>query len=980
MNFKRFVTRVSALIVLVMLSPLAVFTASALTKEEIKAMIQGGGGSTGTPSGLQGIPSQQGVPAQQGAPAQQGTPAQQGSLSNLKYQLQKYIKTGMVGGFIVDNGGTDYGAPRVTGHDANGRMFSGKAMVKEGSIASITILDAGRGLVEPLTVDITDPTGYGAAARAYLASSRFGMDYFIPARARIDDLERRIADGTATVPSLNDQAAISSFVGPLEMLNTSVANAPQRYVLSSGDRLTVAYWSQMQELVQLAVVVDDNGDVVVPRAGKLNARGMTLDQFQGGVKDMLRRTLFKDAEVLVTMDRLKSIQVYFTGEVYRPGSYAVSSVSSLFNALYAAGGPSDKGSLREIKLIRGQKTIHIDLYDYLLRGDSSNDIVLQAGDAIFIEPKHNEVTVSGEVYRPALFELRKGETLKSILELAGGIKTSGYLEKIHIRTITPNKERKSVDVSINAKGEYKDQELFDGDSVTVLAINGDIENIVYLSGKVDVPGEFQWVEGMRLADLFSSINKPGDDAYLERADIVRMNEDKKTTTLISVNLAKALAKDPANNIILAKLDNITVYSKWDVQFIPDDSVQIFGAVPQPGRYKRSNGMRFSDLLVKAGGPLPGHLDQAEISRTNELGELKIINVDIDSFFKGAIPAKDGGKNAVNSAEDSQDILLKDLDVVVIKKRTEFFDKPQFVTITGEVKYPGVYALRSRNEKMTDIIKRAGGFTAEAYPKGIVFNRMNHNLNAEQSEDLKRINKIFRLVNEMEFNRQGIKARYLMAKEQASAAAEAAAPVGGGTPVISSGTSVKQAMAMSVAPGVAQSTQQTVNAGMGAALDEMPSVVSPARSFSDEDLVPGRRLIVDAPGAMAGPGGKKDVTIMDNDSIQVPRQPEMVRVVGAVMMPNIMAYNVDYKPEMYVAMSGGFTEDANMDRVVVVRMDGSILAFKDLKKIEQGDVVYVPAKVMGTEIVERIDKIIGAVKYGISAVVGTAIFFLLIHMI
>ncbi|MBI4746137.1 MAG: SLBB domain-containing protein, partial [Deltaproteobacteria bacterium] len=371
---------------------------------------------------------------------------------------------------------------------------------------------------------------------------RYGMNLFKSGRMRIAAIEDMIGKGQ--IPPVAQRDAIAGFVGPIDMGTASViATVPPSYALSPGDQVTVYYWGDMMELTTVKILLDDKGEVAIPKAGRLVARGMSLPQFQSAVQDLLERGFGKSVSVIATLDSLKSIQIFITGEAFRPGSYAVSSNTTLFNALLSSGGPSDAGFLRDIRLIRRGKTTSVDFYAYLMQGDSKNDIPLQPGDAIFIARAEKLVSIEGEVNRPAIYELKKEERLKDLVRMAEGIKPGGLSYKVHITSIIPNRERVVADVDMSGNMAAYDRELFDGDSVSVIAIVPEILNKVTLSGNVKYPGVYELRKNMRVSDLFNEANQPWGEAYLDRAEIIRLNEDRKTTTIIPFHLGKALQKD-----------------------------------------------------------------------------------------------------------------------------------------------------------------------------------------------------------------------------------------------------------------------------------------------------------------------------------------------------------------------------------------------------------------------------------------------------
>ncbi len=528
---------------------------------------------------------------------------------------------------------------------------------------------------------------------------RFGFDFFASARNRILNLEK---NGQPIDISLSEKDAISGFVGPMDMASSSVqATVPPRYVLGPGDRIIVNFWSDVVELQTETLVVDSKGEVVIPKSGRIMVvRGMTLSQFEEAVRNELSRVAFKNPKVVATLDKLRSIQIFIAGEAFRPGSYAVSAVSTLFNALYLCGGPNDNGTLRNIKLLRNNETKTIDYYKFLINGDSSQDYELLPGDTILIPMVEKIVTIGGEVKRPAVYELLKDETLKDLISLAGGIRPTGSMQRVRIDSVVPGAERIILDVDISSQDKI-DKEIYDGDSVTVFSIPSERMNTVTVEGKVRTPGIYQLKEGMKISDLINSAMGLSDSAYMKRADLIRFNKDKKTTTLIPINLSNALSGDNSDNIVLQQWDKLIVYSEWDIKWMGNRTVNVIGAVQKPGSYIRSDGMTIYDLLISSGGILPNaYSSRAYLMRLDEKGEVtRSIVIDL---------------NQVMEKDPSANLELKDGDTLLVYTYREARWEPErSVIVTGAIQNPNKFT-RTDGMKVSDLIHRAGGLLPNAY--------------------------------------------------------------------------------------------------------------------------------------------------------------------------------------------------------------------------------------------------------------------------
>ena len=294
---------------------------------------------------------------------------------------------------------------------------------------------------------------------------RFGYDYFEGARKRILRIEETLS--RRGIPASTVKDAISGFVGPTEMMSGNVnAIVSHNRVLEPGDKLTVIYWSDQTSLNRRDLVVDNQGYIILPGVGQIVVRGMTIDRFEQVASEAMSRMQFTDLRLIATLDALHTIQVFIAGYVFRPGGYATSSVTSLFNALYLSGGPNEDGALRDIRLTRNGETIHVDFYKYLMDGDSSQDINLLAGDTIFIGSVGRLVSVGGEVKRPGIYELLPNDRFDELIKMAGGLLPTGYSKRIQIESVQPNMKRvlREVDLSVSPR---QNPDLHDNDFVLV---------------------------------------------------------------------------------------------------------------------------------------------------------------------------------------------------------------------------------------------------------------------------------------------------------------------------------------------------------------------------------------------------------------------------------------------------------------------------------------------------------------------------------
>jgi polysaccharide export outer membrane protein len=386
------------------------------------------------------------------------------------------------------------------------------------------------------------------------------------------------------------------------------------YIVGPGDTFTVTLWGRVN--AQYVVEIDRNGQIVLPEIGVLNVSGMTMAQMENYLQDQVARKQ-TDFKMAVTMGRLRTIRVYVVGEAKTPGSFTISSMSTVINALFAAGGPTKNGTLRDVQLLRNKnKALHIDLYKFLLGGDKSDDIRLQDGDTIFIPLIGPVVGIAGNVKRPAIYEMLKPMTLKETLDLAGGVDYAGWLRQIQIARIENHQRRIVVDFNVAEPFDYaqgrpaglsemKDADTIiqDGDVVQVFGVSPleQGKRSAKIEGKVYRPGEYRFSPGMRISDLIEAAGGLQKNAYLKTAELTRRNISQQgmQTEEIDIDLEKALAKDPANNIELQDYDYLIVREIPELYF--NSSAAISGQVRFPGVYPIRKGERLSSLIERAGG-------------------------------------------------------------------------------------------------------------------------------------------------------------------------------------------------------------------------------------------------------------------------------------------------------------------------------------------------------------------------------------------
>jgi polysaccharide export outer membrane protein len=665
---------------------------------------------------------------------------------------------------------------------------------------------------------------------------------------------------------------------------------PDDYVVGPGDVLLVQLYGK--DNAQYELPVTREGVVPFPGIGPIRVGNQPF----GKVRDLIMRRVqgqFIGLKASVQVGRLRNIQIFVLGDVQRPGSYTVSGLATLTNAIFASGGIKPIGSLRQIQLKRqGKAIVTLDLYDLLLKGDNSSDARLQPGDVIFVPPIGKTAGIAGEVKRPAIYELKTETKLEELIELAGGLTAEAFPQSMQVERIEDNRDRTVIDIDMS-KPEGRQTLLVSGDVVRVYPVSDQVERVVTLAGYTKRAGTYQWTDGMRITQLLPSLGDlPTEvDAHYQ---LIR-REDPKTRfiELLSADLGAALAAPESDaNVKLQPRDTVHVFSIHDnrrstidplleqikAQSRPDRQdreLGIDGAVHHPGRYPFAPGMRLSDLL-KAGGGLTdkAYTLEAELTRYSSVtGKERTQETTVVSL---------AGALAQDNASDPE---LKSYDHVVIR-RIPNWTGDGFVTVRGQVAFPGRYPI-AQGEKLSSVIQRAGGLTPSGFARGTIFLR----------ESVRQREQVFldRVAHELEeqvllLSAQGEE----VGKEKKDAVAEAKAILG----------------------------QIRATKALG-------------------------RVAIKLDELLEGDTGE-DIVLLDGDSINIPQKPGEVTVTGQVYFPTSHLYKRGAGRDDYIAKSGGVTERGNASNVYVVHADGSVSAgggwFSISPHMGAGDTVVVPVKV------------------------------------
>jgi len=769
----------------------------------------------------------------------------------------------------------------------------------------------------------------------------------------------------AAVPSLNDlyvQAAPRT--GQLERFGLQVFRQPAastgipmdlpagpEYVLGPGDGLTIDLWGGVSQ--RLFRTVDREGRLSLPEAGPLLVSGRTLGEVQEVMQRILR-TQYRDVSADISLGRLRTVRVYVVGEVASPGAYDISSLSTPLNALFAAGGVTPRGSLRLLRHYRGRQHVEdVDVYDLLLRGICADLKNLENGDTLLVPPVGPLVSMDGMVRRPAVYELRGETNLAEALDLAGGVLPAASLRHIEVQRVEAHDKRTMLSLNLDITPDLQALRhrlaafnVRDGDEVHVFPIAPYNSAEVYLQGHVLRPGRYAYTPGMHVPDLVASYQDLLPEPAKHYAEIIRLRQPDWRPEVESFDLEMALA-NPAASPKLEPLDTVRIFGRYDLEAAP--VIWLSGEVRSPGQYKTSGQMHLRDAIYQAGGLLPdAALESAQLFRAQPDGSLRILDVNLaaaldddplenilvqprdrivvhrsllrvdppsvyvegevvnpgqyplaaDMRLEDLLRAAGGPKRSADlkgadltryhsasgatptgehksvdltalSHDSSRNFSLHDGDVLSVPQLPGWNDLGATVTLKGEVRNPGVYGIRP-GERLSSVFRRAGGLLPTAYPQGVVFTRNSvRELQEKSRQDL-----IQRLEQETPTVRTAVTAS---GTEEAALQAEA--------------------------------TQQRERALE--ALRRAP--------------VTGRMVIRLQPGLKGLEHSVQDIELRHGDSIEIPKQPGFVLVVGQVYNTNVINYVPRKNADWYLVQGGGATRLADKGAIFIVRADGEVVS-------------------------------------------------------
>ncbi len=740
------------------------------------------------------------------------------------------------------------------------------------------------------------------------------------------------------------------------------------YIIGPGDNLIVELWGKFEVVHNL--VVDRDGKVFISNIGAVYVYGLSFTQLQKLLQDKFSK-VYNDFKMNVTLGKLRTIKVFVVGEAVRPGVYCLSSLSTVFNALYAAGGPGIEGSMRNIRLIRENKEVDaIDLYKFLLEGDKSHDQKLCSGDTIFIPLRGPLVGIAGEVARPAMYELKGSTTVAELIKLSGGVKPTGYLHRIQIERLKQHEKNVIEDISLDPLFSFSSSSpekmyVSDGDFALVFPIPEQAYKYVELVGMVMRPGRYELKEGMKLRELLDA-GRLLEEACVEKIDIIRTYKDKHQQ-VIAVNLNK---QDKAQDLELQEWDRVVVYSSWDVS--PRDRVSITGMVKNPGSYDLLEDMTVGDIICQAGGITKAdEIIHVEVIRTTVSGQVEVISIDI---------------NDVLGNDRDRDVRLQQFDHIYVYSVFEPETTP-VVRITGHVKKPGVYSF-TNGMRVSDIINRSGGLEKGAslfntelcrmikdeelvsfinmpvnLKKILIENDMDENIILQEDDSL-----FIRQIPEWRTeDTVVVSGEVLFPGTYSIAMDERLSSV-----LQRAGMFTKEAFlagAVFTRQSVKQQQEHEVKNRFLSIEEE--ALLQEEVSLLNEKLLPEEfekrqqamvnkrellrmsmermpkgRIILKIANLEKLKKSRDDVILCNGDSVFIPKTPVSVIVMGEVNNPGAILYHGNRTIKYYLDAVGGITKHADKSGAYIIKPDGRVenKGFLGYNMIGTGDIIVVPSRI------------------------------------
>jgi protein involved in polysaccharide export with SLBB domain len=689
---------------------------------------------------------------------------------------------------------------------------------------------------------------------------------------------------------------------------------PQNYILGAGDQLLIDIYGASQ--FEYDLNINSEGLIFIPNVGPVNVAGLTVEAATSRLKNSLGniysglRGSNPNTFMQLRVGNIRSIQVSLVGEVFKPGSYTLSSFASVFNALYASGGIKANGSFRNIRVYRNSKMVaELDIYDFLINGNQSSNIRLEDNDVILIPPVEKRVEISGPIRRAGLFEMKYDENLDDLIKFAGGFSTNAYSNMGTVFRTTES-EFKVENIDSKNFGNFNPK---DGDKFIFGELLERFENRIQVSGALMRPGTFALEEGMGVRDLITRAGGLRADAFMNRAALYRSRSDF-SLEMVTVNITDIVNGNEAD-IILQREDLLYIPSIYDLR--EEFYVVISGEVNRPGSFSFAENMSVADLVFRAGGLKESATSsQIEIARRvkdDVSGKLaEIIHIDIDKDLK----IVSGDANFVLTPFDN-----------VIVRRSSGFQRSRFVSVEGEVLFPGEFAIAHANERISDLLRRAGGLNQFAYPKGATLIRRNEFFEGQSEEEIKSTNLMEVKRNLQRIERDTTEAEKILLKRIDQKIEEK----GGGLSNRSGGLLVDNFRKQTIEDLISEKDTSKFDSNLRVVV-------------KTQDMIG-----INLSSIISNPGSEVDLLLQEGDVLSIPKQLQTVRMRGEVLFPTTARYREKSGFKSYISLAGGFTDRARKKRSYVVYANGDVrktsgfLFFRGYPKVEPGSEIIVPSK-------------------------------------
>ena len=676
---------------------------------------------------------------------------------------------------------------------------------------------------------------------------------------------------------------------------------PLDYIIGPGDKLFIDIYGQSENYYQSEVSPD--GDVILENIGPVNLNGLSLNNAK---KRLLSRfkTIYtginnKTTFVNISVGIPRAVRVNIVGEVNLPGTYNFSAFNTVYNAIYVAGGITEKATLREIKLYRNNKLVNtVDVYKFLNRGDGSSNIRLENNDLIVVGPYTNRVTIEGAVKIPGKFETKDEETLADLLSYSGGLSENAFKKSIKLTRIIDG-ELKIVDINSDQFEFFKPMS---GDKYQVDQIIEKYNNRVIVSGAVYRPGTFSVYDGMSIKDLVEKAGGLKSDVYYEKAYVTRTNKDYSTTT-ITLDLQNEMNKP---SFLLKEEDILNILSLNDLS--EDNYVEIMGEINNPGVFPYSENLSVSDLILLAGGfKENASSSRIEINRRLSVNKLNDNNITEILTF-------DLNKN-INKGL----LTIKPFDQVIVRKNPNFYVQ-QYARVEGEVMYPGKYAISSKNERISDLINRSGGFKNMAYLKGATLIRLTEfaEIKSDLTKKIKNLNDLKIKVSSKKGTLTESEVLLIQRIDEDLKSLET-------------------------------QKNDSKNLGSYAKTERISEIIKKNSVQGDIPISKSEAIGIDLEAIIKSPKSKSDLLLKEGDVIVVPKKLETVRLRGELLYPTTVRFIPNKSLKYYINSSGGFDNKAKRSDTYIVYANGDVartkkfLFFNIYPKAEPGSEVIVPKK-------------------------------------